>query len=114
MVDALEPATLPKAPKLPMLPTIRKLFKPSQLSPPMTPPPAYTASAQQSQLLPATPKELQIIENRYIDHDKLLEFCKERFGLGNYQLRYKSKKYYLHVPTLLDEDTLEQFNIFNV
>lgn len=29
----------------------------------------------------------QIIENRYIDDDKLLEICKERFGKGNYKLR---------------------------
>jgi hypothetical protein len=29
----------------------------------------------------------QIIENRYIDEDKLLDVCMHKFGLGNYRLR---------------------------
>jgi hypothetical protein len=29
----------------------------------------------------------QIIEDRYIDDEKLLQICKERFGLGNYGLK---------------------------
>ena len=32
----------------------------------------------------------QIIEDRYIDDDKLLEICKEKFGLGNYHLMVRS------------------------
>ena len=37
----------------------------------------------------ATPQQpsLQIIENRYIDDEKLLEICKMKFGAGNYKLK---------------------------
>lgn len=28
----------------------------------------------------------QIIENRYIDEEKLLDVCMHKFGLGNYRL----------------------------
>lgn len=63
----------------------------------------------------------QIIENRYIDDDKLLGICKERFGTGNYKLRvsslhgarcksdqayilkYKFHRWYLLAPCVLDE-----------
>jgi hypothetical protein len=34
-------------------------------------------------------KVSQIIEDRYIDEDKLLDICKQRFGLGNYRLRVR-------------------------
>lgn len=61
----------------------------------------------------------QIIEDRYIDDDKLLEICEERFGLGNYQLKvcnyrayqsyaanipqFKFNRWYLQAPCWLDE-----------
>ncbi|KAF2797931.1 hypothetical protein K505DRAFT_357980 [Melanomma pulvis-pyrius CBS 109.77] len=57
---------------------------------------------------PKTPKICQIIEDRYINEDKLLELCKDKFGLGNYRLRFKFNKWYLEVPSLLDEDALIQ------
>ncbi|UPX17083.1 uncharacterized protein EKO05_0007459 [Ascochyta rabiei] len=49
----------------------------------------------------------QIIEDRYIDDEKLLEICKERFGWGNYKLKYKFNRWYLQAPCWLDEETLE-------
>lgn len=33
------------------------------------------------------PPKVQIIEDRYIDEDKLLEICKQRFAPGTYKLR---------------------------
>jgi hypothetical protein len=29
----------------------------------------------------------QVIEDRYIDENKLLDICKQKFGAGNYRLR---------------------------
>jgi hypothetical protein len=37
--------------------------------------------------LPKMEKVFQIIEDRYIDEDKLLELCSHKFGTGNYKLR---------------------------
>jgi hypothetical protein len=37
--------------------------------------------------LPKMEKFFQIIEDRYIDEDKLLELCSHKFGPGNYKLR---------------------------
>ncbi|KAJ4316349.1 hypothetical protein N0V94_005487 [Neodidymelliopsis sp. IMI 364377] len=50
---------------------------------------------------------LQIIEDRYIDDCKLLNICRERFGQGNYRLKYKFNKWYLRAPSCLDEETIE-------
>ncbi|KAF2625279.1 hypothetical protein BU25DRAFT_460399 [Macroventuria anomochaeta] len=50
----------------------------------------------------------QVIENRYIDDDKLVEICKERFGAGNYRLKFKLRKWYLSAPCWLDDETIEQ------
>ncbi|KAF2623991.1 hypothetical protein BU25DRAFT_461491 [Macroventuria anomochaeta] len=45
----------------------------------------------------------QIIEDRYIDDDKLLELCSKRFPLGSYRLSWKFNKWYLDAPDWLDE-----------
>ncbi|KAF1960377.1 hypothetical protein CC80DRAFT_292757 [Byssothecium circinans] len=113
MIALLEAVRLPKLPKQPMLSRSRK---PSQLSQ-LPPPPKYTPTADpilqpQPQLLPTPESPVQIIDNRYIDHDKLIEYCKQRFGLGKYELRYKSKKYYLKVPIHLDDDILQKCEIY--
>ncbi|KAJ4394949.1 hypothetical protein N0V91_011164 [Didymella pomorum] len=50
------------------------------IAPNVLPPSAFPTAA----LAQSAP---QIIENRYIDDDKLLEICKERFGTGNYKLK---------------------------
>jgi hypothetical protein len=36
---------------------------------------------------PPSSSSLQVIEDRYIDEDKLLNICKQKFGAGNYHLR---------------------------
>jgi hypothetical protein len=36
---------------------------------------------------PPRSSSLQVIEDRYIDEDKLLNICKQKFGAGNYHLR---------------------------
>lgn len=46
--------------------------------------------------IPKMEKISQIIENRYIDEDKLLDVCMHKFGLGNYKLR-------VGLPSLLIE-----------
>jgi hypothetical protein len=45
---------------------------------------------------PKMEKISQIIENRYIDEDKLLGICMNKFGPGNYKLR-------VSLPSLLIE-----------
>ena len=66
-----------------------------------------------------TGRSPQIIEDRYIDDDKLLQICRERFGVGNYHLKvrgihlsiqietdtyqYKFNRWYLLAPDWLDE-----------
>jgi hypothetical protein len=45
---------------------------------------------------PKMEKISQIIENRYIDEDKLLDVCMNKFGPGNYKLR-------VGLPSLLIE-----------
>lgn len=84
------------------------------MAPNVLPPSAFPTSA----LAQSAP---QIIENRYIDDEKLLEICKERFGTGNYKLKvrfysnthiardeahikeYKFHRWYLLAPCRLDE-----------
>ncbi|KAF2692087.1 hypothetical protein K458DRAFT_411760 [Lentithecium fluviatile CBS 122367] len=56
-------------------------------------------------------RELQIIEDRYIDDRKLVKICLQRFGPGNYSLEYKLNNYYLHVPEVLHEDVISQCEI---
>ncbi|CAO2658702.1 Nn.00g064250.m01.CDS01 [Neocucurbitaria sp. VM-36] len=45
----------------------------------------------------------QIIEDRYIDEDKLLQVCKQRFAPGTYKLSYKFNMWFLQAPSLLDD-----------
>jgi hypothetical protein len=37
-------------------------------------------------------KQTQVIEDRYIDEDKLLEVCEQRFGIDNYRLKVRTHK----------------------
>lgn len=76
-----------KSAKRQILPLFRKAAKQPQLPPPEYTPQAPSPSPPQDGLLTPPPNELQIIENRYIDHEKLLKICEQRFGLGNYRLK---------------------------
>ena len=91
------------------------------------PPPSYEIFPEllqntEADACPSIPREVQIIEDRYIDDGKLLEYCKQRFGIGNYRLKvdrtctstleivhglietqHKFNRYYLLVPEILDE-----------
>ncbi|KAF3034084.1 hypothetical protein E8E12_005624 [Didymella heteroderae] len=62
--------------------------------------PKFSAAA------PAYPSP-QIIEDRYIDDKKLLQVCRERFGIGGYKLKFKHNTWFLQAPCWLDEVTLE-------
>ncbi|CAI6338062.1 unnamed protein product [Periconia digitata] len=89
--------------------TFKKTSKQTELPPP----PRYTAHASrpiipEPHLLAPPPNQLQIIENRYVDDEKLSQICIKLFGLGNYDIRYKSKKFYLSVPVFLDQETIDQ------
>ena len=75
--------------------------------------PKFSAAA------PAYPSP-QIIEDRYIDDKKLLQVCRERFGIGGYKLKvrrirflsailetdqkqFKHNTWFLQAPCWLDE-----------
>ncbi|KAF2872634.1 hypothetical protein BDV95DRAFT_593967 [Massariosphaeria phaeospora] len=86
--------------------------KPQLPSLPATPSPAMefplmAAATKQ----PKSPKILQIIEDLYIDEEKLLGICIQRFGPGNYKLRFKANKWYLQAPSFLDRHILSNGNI---
>jgi hypothetical protein len=82
--------------KVPRRPTIPECFNISNTSLsillPLT---GFTHKAATMMPLPQLPSahpppsssSLQVIEDRYIDEDKLLNICKQKFGAGNYQLR---------------------------
>ncbi|KAJ4988216.1 hypothetical protein SVAN01_06312 [Stagonosporopsis vannaccii] len=44
-----------------------------------------------------------MISDRYIDDDKLLELCSQRFPSGSYRLIYQFNRWYLDAPDRLDE-----------
>jgi hypothetical protein len=72
---------------MPKLPTLRQATRLEQV-------PSFTGIPELAQRpgfqAPSTVRQAeQIIEDRYIDEMKLLEFCKQRFGLGNYRLRVR-------------------------
>jgi hypothetical protein len=68
-----------------------KLLEPRRSPTVQLPPPSalFPELSQQYDSKPclAPGRELQVIEDRYIDDVKLLEYCKQRFGIGNYRLR---------------------------
>ncbi|ORY12264.1 hypothetical protein BCR34DRAFT_600818 [Clohesyomyces aquaticus] len=49
-----------------------------------------------------------IIEDRYIDEEKLLDLCRARFGAGNYRLRWTLNKWYLSAPGPIEDDELDR------
>ena len=66
----------------------------------LTLPPSGLLSAAQMH------SSLQVIPNRYLDDEKLIEILKQRFGSA-YRLRYKCRNWYLSAPAWLDDETLQ-------
>jgi hypothetical protein len=68
-----------------------RLLEPRRLPEVQLPPPSTLfpelLQHHESNPCPTPRRKLQIIEDRYIDDMKLLEHCKQRFGIGNYRLK---------------------------
>ncbi|KAF2441711.1 hypothetical protein P171DRAFT_446550 [Karstenula rhodostoma CBS 690.94] len=52
-----------------------------------TPPPSEIAPLPRPEPIPQASREPQIIQDRYIDGDKLLAICQERYGIENCRLK---------------------------
>ncbi|KAF2184450.1 hypothetical protein K469DRAFT_709212 [Zopfia rhizophila CBS 207.26] len=57
------------------------------------------------------PQKLQVIEDRYIDAEKLADLLENKFGVHQFTIRYKFNKWYIEAPEILDEASLEQCEI---
>ncbi|KAL6707158.1 hypothetical protein ACN47E_004705 [Coniothyrium glycines] len=53
----------------------------------------------------------QIVEDRYLDEQKLRETCQRKFAPGTYKIQFRFNKWFLYLPSPLDEDTLEKCEI---
>ncbi|KAK7181517.1 hypothetical protein DPSP01_008916 [Paraphaeosphaeria sporulosa] len=78
-----------------------------------TPPPSEIARLPRPEPIPQAPREPQIIQDRYIDGDKLLAMCQKRYGIENCRLKYKNERYYLQAPELIGEDILQQCETYS-
>jgi len=120
----LKMKTFLKQEKLSFFRSVRKSPSPSQdfVSPrPLhTPPPTEIARFPRPDPILEAPREPQIIQDRYIDGDKLLAICQERYGVENCRLKvissfppvsdislmpsqYKNERYYLQAPEVIGE-----------
>ncbi|KAL5437648.1 hypothetical protein PMIN07_000765 [Paraphaeosphaeria minitans] len=97
---------LPYARKRPIFPTSSQIAIPPRSS--HTPPPLEVHRLPRPEPIPQAPREPQIIQDRYIDGDKLLALCQERYGIENCRLKYKNERYYLQVPEVIGEEILQQ------
>ncbi|KAL5396221.1 hypothetical protein PMIN04_006804 [Paraphaeosphaeria minitans] len=78
---------LPYARKRPIFPTSSQIAIPPRSS--HTPPPLEVHRLPRPEPIPQAPREPQIIQDRYIDGDKLLALCQERYGIENCRLKVR-------------------------